>query len=609
MSYKAFQTITEMFLNNSEKFSQKPCFGYKEGGIWKELTFSQVRVTVEKIAGGLKWLGINSGDRVGIISQNSHLWALADFGTMCTRGVLTTIYPILTAKQTKWIIQHSESRFLFCGDKEQTVKVLSILDEIKHVEMVIVLDDTKIDHPKVMMLKNLMESGFSYNNSHPGEFEKDARSFKKDDLLTLIYTSGTTGEPKGVMLTHGNLASNIVGVLQVIEISENDVFLSFLPLSHGFERMAGYFLATWVGAKICFAENIDKVADNMTEVHPTLMIAVPRFYEKVYAKVIDSISASSAIKQNLFWWSIKLGKKANSIKNKQEKIGALLSLRLKTAEYLVFSKLKERLGSRLRFFASGGAPLSKEIAEFFNAVGVIIIEGYGLTETSPIISVNLLEKNKIGTVGLPLPNVEVKIASDGEILTRGPHVMMGYFKDDAATREVIDEDGWFHTGDIGTLDEEGYLSITDRKKNILVTSGGKNVAPQPMENALVTSKWIGEVVVIGDKRKFISALVVPAFSNLEEWAKENHLVYKDKMELIRLPEVKELYDRVISESMEGFAQFEKVKKYIILPNEFTIESGELTPSLKVKRNVVEKRYADLIDGLYQEAEEDNEFDL
>ncbi|MDD5765380.1 MAG: long-chain fatty acid--CoA ligase [Candidatus Marinimicrobia bacterium] len=597
-----FQTIAEMFTVNTDRYATKSCYGYKESGIWKELTFAQVRQTVEKMAGGLKWLGIQPGDRVGIVSANSHLWAMADYATMCSRGALTTIYPTLTAKQMKWIVQHSESRFLFCGDKDQADKALSMIDEIKHVEMVIVLDDTQMNHPKMMTLKDLIKLGESYNSSHPRDFEKDIKAISPDDLLTLIYTSGTTGEPKGVMLTHGNLTSNVEGALKILYADKDDVFLSFLPLSHSFERMAGHFLATWVGAKICYAESIDKVGENMTEVHPTLMTAVPRFYEKVYAKVIDNISTSSSIKRNIFWWSIKAGKKAVGLRRDDEKVGTLLNLRLQAAEKLVFSKLKEKVGGRLRFFASGGAPLAKDIAEFFTSAGIIILEGYGLSETSPVISINPYEKNRIGTVGVLLPNVEVKIATDGEILTRGPHVMKGYFKDEAATKEAIDDDGWLHTGDIGNLDSDGYLSITDRKKNILVTSGGKNVAPQPMENVLVTSKWIEQIVVIGDKRKFVSALIVPAFSNLEVWAKEKNLQYRDRTELTRLPEVKELYDRVISESMEGFAQFEKVKKYVILPNEFTIESDELTPSLKVKRNVVEKRYGELIDNLYQESE-------
>jgi len=451
-------------------------------------------------------------------------------------------------------------------------------------------------------MSELMQMGAEYRGQNPNAFLEDIHNTKEDDLLTIIYTSGTTGEPKGAMLTHGNLTSNITGALQIVEANENDTFLSFLPLSHGFERMAGHFLATGSGACISYAESIDTVAENMLEVHPTLMVAVPRFYEKVYARVIDSISTSSKISQKIFWWAINVGKKAVFVKSENRNTGAILDNQLKIAQKLVFSKLYEKIGGNLRFFVSGGAPLSKEIAQFFQAAGIPILEGYGLTETSPVISVNPLSKCKVGTVGPKLPNIEVKIASDGEILTRGPHVMLGYYKDEAATRDVLDPDGWFHTGDIGMIDEDSYITITDRKKNILVTSGGKNVAPQPVENALVTSKWIEQIVVIGDRRKFVSALVVPAFVNLEDWAKENNLQFHSREELIAIPAVKELYDRVIAESMEGFAQFEKIKKYVLLPSEFTIESGELTPSLKVKRSVVEKHYADLIESMYQEAE-------
>jgi len=597
-----YQTIGEMFLGVTERFANKGMYGFKVNGQWQELTFAEVRTRVEKMSSGLKAIGLQKGDRVSIIAPNSQLWAMADYSIICSRGVTVTIYPTLTAKQVWWIAKHSESRFLYCGDKEQLEKVLSILPELTHVEKVIVLNDYQFDHPQVITLTQLMQLGESYLQEHPGEFEREVQEIKPNDLLTLIYTSGTTGEPKGVMLTHQNLVSNIWGGLQILDANEKDIFLSFLPLSHSFERMAGHFLATGVGAKICYAENINTVADNMVEVRPTLMTAVPRFYEKVYAKVLDNIAASSSLKRNLFWWAIEAGKKAHYRRIEGRPIGPVLNSRLKVANKLVFAKLKDKVGGRLRFFVSGGAPLSPEIAEFFLAAGIYILEGYGLTETSPVISVNPLERIKIGTVGIPLPNVEVRIAEDGEILTRGPHVMLGYFKDEAATREVIDAEGWFATGDIGHLDAEGYLSITDRKKNILVTSGGKNVAPQPMENVLVTSKWIEQIVVIGDRRKFVSALIVPAFANLEAWAKEQNLTYQDREELIKLPQVTELYDRVIEEAMEGFAQFEKIKRYILLPREFSIENDELTPSLKVKRNVVEKRYAHLIESIYQEAE-------
>ncbi len=602
MLEKKFDTIAEMFISVTNKYADKTAYGYKVGDEWKRMTFAQVREMVEKISYGLKSLGIKPGDHIGIISHNSHLWAMSDYATVCARGVLATIYPTLTTKQVKWIVQHAECRFIFAGDQEQAEKVLSFLPEVKQLEKVIVLDNTKFDNENVILLSDLLDMGEKYQSGHPGEFEKDAMSIHKDDLLTMIYTSGTTGEPKGVMLTHGNLSSNIAGSLEVITADENDTFLSFLPLSHVFERMAGHYLATSVGAEIYYAESINTVADNMGEVHPTLMTAVPRFYEKVYSKIIDNISTASSIKQKLFWWSINGGKKAENLRDHGRPVGAFLETKLKIANKLVFSKLQEKVGGKLRFFASGGAPLSKEIGKFFKAAGISILEGYGLTETSPVISINPLEKNKLGTVGPILSNVEVKIADDGEILTRGPHIMKGYFKNDEATAEVIDKDGWFYTGDIGMIDEDGYLAITDRKKNIIVTSGGKNVAPQPMENVLVTSKWIEQILAIGDKRKFVSAFIVPSFPNLEAWGKEKELKWETRDELIKLPEVEELYDRVIEESMEGFAQFEKVKRYVLLSQEFTIESGELTPSMKIRRNIVEKKYQDVINQLYEEVE-------
>ncbi len=600
MSEVKYDTISEMFISVTNRFKEKPAFGFKKDGTWHEMTFSEVRDSVEKISGGLKSIGLKTGDHVGIISHNSCLWAMSDYGISCARGVTTTIYPTLTTKQVKWIVQHAECKYLFCGDLEQAEKVLTFVDELKGLQNVIVLSDEKVEHPKVILYSELLAIGAEFRNSNPGFFEKDAMSIKKSDMLSLIYTSGTTGEPKGVMLTHGNLTSNIFASLKVIQVDDQDVFLSFLPLSHVFERMVGHFLATSVGATVYHAESINTVADNMSEVHPTIMTAVPRFYEKVYAKIIDNMSSASSVKKKLFWWSINAGKKVENRRDHGHSVGVFLGAKLKIANKLVFSKLQEKVGGKLRFFASGGAPLSKEIGQFFKAAGISILEGYGLTETSPIITINPYGKSKLGTVGITIPDVKVKIAEDGEILTKGPNVMKGYFKDEIVTKEVLGEDGWFHTGDIGMFDEDGYLAITDRKKNIIVTSGGKNVAPQPMENVLVMSKWIEQILVIGDKRKFVSACIVPSFPNLEVWAKEKELKWETREELIKLPEVKELYDRVIDESMEGFAQFEKIKCYILLSQEFTIESDELTPSMKIRRSIVEKHYAELINSMYDE---------
>ncbi|MFQ5584729.1 MAG: AMP-dependent synthetase/ligase, partial [Calditrichia bacterium] len=412
-------------------------------------------------------------------------------------------------------------------------------------------------------------------------------------------TPGTTGLPKGVMLTHGNFLSNIEGGLNALPVSAEDTFLSFLPLSHVFERMVGQFLAFQIGATVAYAESVDAVADNLGEVKPTLMASVPRLFEKIYAKIMDSLEEGSPIKKALFLWAIGVGKDALKYKQQNKSLPLLLGIQHSLADILVYSKLKERVGGRIRFFVSGGAPLSKDIGEFFAAAGLLIIEGYGLTETSPVITVNHLDKFKFGSVGLPLFNVEVKIAEDGEILTRGPHVMKGYYHNEEATKEAIDKEGWFHTGDIGHFDEDGMLIITDRKKNIIVTAGGKNVAPQYIENFLVSSRYVEQAVVIGDKRKFCSALLVPNMENLTKFAEANGLGDLKPSELLKHPKVQQLYEKEVKAVSGELASYETIKKFALIEEPFSIENEQLTPTLKVKRKVVEKVYKDVIDSLYE----------
>lgn len=598
-SESKYKTIAEMFIGTTDKYADKTALGYKESGIWKTYSFGELRNLVEKISGGLKEMGFNSGDHAAIIANNSPWWAMADYAITSSKGVTVTVYPTLTSKQIKWILQHSESRFLFCGNREIVGKILPILDDLQKVEKIIVMDNNPADYPLVITMSELLKVGSSYVRKHPTDFRECALSIKGDDLLTIIYTSGTTGLPKGVMLTNKNLISNIEGALRVLYADEGDAFLSFLPLSHSFERTAGHFLPFYTGSVIYYAESVDSVGENMQEVKPTVMVSVPRLYEKMYAKVIDSISEQSEIKQKIFWWAINIGKKVARKRRHHSRIGLILKLKFKIADKLVFSQLKNAIGGRVRFFVSGGAPLSGEIGEFFEAAGITILEGYGLTEASPVVSVNLLEKYKYGTVGLPLPNVKVKIAEDGEILVNGPNVMKGYYKDEEATKEIIDKNGCLYTGDVGEIDEDGYLKITDRKKDLIVTSGGKNVAPQPLENYLTMSKWIEQAVIIGDKRKFTSAIIVPAFSNLESWVTKKGLQWKGREELVQLQEVQKLYENIVEESMEGFAQFEKVKKFVLLPKGFSIEEGTLTPSLKIVRHAILGKYSDLIDKIYE----------
>jgi long-chain acyl-CoA synthetase len=432
--------------------------------------------------------------------------------------------------------------------------------------------------------------------------KRRAAEVAPENLATLIYTSGTTGDPKGVMLTHDNIVSNVHGALAAFgDFGPRDVALSFLPLCHIFERMGGHYLMLQQGVTIAYAESVEKVPANMVEVRPTLMLSVPRLYEKMYARVREKVAADSALKQRIFRWALGVGRQVFHGRVEHRNPGLGLRARHALADRLVFAKIRERTGGRLRLFVSGGAPLAREIGEFFGAVGLIILEGYGLTETSPVIAVNRPDRMKPGSVGPPLQNVEVNIAEDGEILTRGPHVMQGYYHKPEATAEAIDRDRWFHTGDVGIIDAEGFLVITDRKKDIIVTSGGKKIAPQPIENVLKTNPLIGEIVMIGNKRNFPSALIVPNFDNLQKWARAHGVTAASAEDLVRDPRVVALYDQTIKDLTKDLAQFERIKKVALLPREFTLEAGELTPTLKVKRRVVEQKYKDVIDQLYEGA--------
>lgn len=572
---------------------------YKEANDWVSVTFEDAVSRVEKIAAGMLDLGVKKGDKVAIISQNCMEWALVDYATVSIGAVLTTIYPSLLKEQVQYILNDSESSVVFAFDDLQTEKVDAVSSKLKTLKHCIVIDakNSKVNAPW-LGLEGLMERGATYLNDNNNAVENLTKQITRDDWLTLIYTSGTTGEPKGAILTHGNLLSNVEGGLKVLSVTEKDTFLSFLPLSHVFERMAGHYLATHAGATIAYAESIDTVPVNMGEIKPTIMASVPRLYEKMYARVLENVELGSGAKQKIFHWAVGIGKKYITKIMLNEPVGTVLQMKRNLAYKLVFSKLAERVGGNIRFMISGGAPLAQEIAEFFGAAGIMILEGYGLTETSPVIAVNTFDAFRFGTVGEPLPGVEVKIAEDGEILAKGPNIMVGYYKKEAETKESIDSSGWFHTGDIGHFEDDKYLKITDRKKNIIVTAGGKNIAPQPIEGIMVTSKYIEQFVMIGDKRKFCTAVVVPSEETLQKWADAKGLAYKSFEELVTLEGVYDLIAAEIDRLSGGLASYETIKKFILSHHLFTIESGELTPSLKVKRNVVEERFSKEIEELY-----------
>jgi long-chain acyl-CoA synthetase len=594
------RTLCDIFYESVGTYRKPDALRYKKDGAWRDISSEEFRRAVEELSMGLRVLGIDRGDRVGLLSENRPEWAFADLAVLCAGAIDVPIYTSLTAAQVLYILKDSESKALFVSNEQQAAKVAEIRAKLRGVKHVVRMDDGVGEG--TLTLSEVRERGQKALAKDRAAVKARADEATPDGLATIIYTSGTTGDPKGVMLTHDNIVSNVLASLAIVsDFGPADLALSFLPLCHIFERMGGFYLMLAKGVTIAYAESIEKVPANMAEVRPTLMFSTPRLYEKMYARVLEKVAADPPARQKVFRWAVGVGRKLFAHRVARTTPGPLLKMQGAVADALVFAKIRDRVGGRLRLFVSGGAPLAKDIAEFFGAAGLLILEGYGLTETSPVIAVNRPDAFRPGTVGLPLPRVEVKIAPDGEILTRGPHVMKGYYNKPEATAEAIDRDGWFKTGDIGMLDPDGFLAITDRKKDIIVTSGGKNIAPQPIENALKAHKLIAEIVMIGNKRNFPAALVVPNFASLEKWAAEHGIAAGSREALVADPRVVELYDATVKELTKDQAQYEKIKKVALLSREFSIETGELTPKLSVRRRVVEEKYKAVIDGLYDGA--------
>jgi long-chain acyl-CoA synthetase len=594
----AIQTVCDIFYRSVDTYRKTEHLTFRKDGAWRAVSSEELRAAVEETSMGLRTLGVEKGDKVAILSENRPEWAIADFATLCAGAADATIYATLTPAQVQYILEDSESKVVFVSNAAQAAKVAEVRGKLPSLQHVVRFDHAPV--PGTTSLDELRAKGREALDADRDAVRRRAGEVTKDDLATLIYTSGTTGDPKGVMLTHGNLVHNILAAEKVFpQVNHEWTALSFLPLCHSFERTAGHNFMVYTGVTIAYAESVEKVPENMLEVRPTIMCSVPRLYEKMYARVNEKVASDPPLRQRIFRWAIGVGRETFAHTVAGTTPGPLLRAKFALADRLVFSKIKARTGGRLQLFISGGAPLAREIAEFFGAAGMLVCEGYGLTETSPVITCNRPGHVKPGTVGLPLEHVEVRIAEDGEILTRGPHVMKGYFKKPEATAEAIDREGWFHTGDIGYVDGDGFLVITDRKKDIIVTSGGKNIAPQPVENRLKTNKFFAEVVMIGNKRNFASALVVPNFEALEAWARERGLPTASRDELVRRPEVVAHYAGLVDQMTQDLAQFEKIKKVALLTKEFSQESGELTPTLKVKRRVVEERFKATIDAMYE----------
>jgi len=590
------ETLAQLFLNTVREYQKPDLMLYKKQGQYVPISTSEFEKAVIHLALALNHLGFGKGDKLIILSENRPEWVMTDFATICQGGLTVPIYTSLTSQQAEYIIQDSDASVVVVSNPEQRAKIEAIRNNLNRVRHFITFETEKVSG--FMNLADLLEIGQKKAVENPGLFASLAAAISPEDEASLIYTSGTTGYPKGVILTHHNFISNVKTCVALFDITSRDTVLSFLPLSHVLERMV-MFAYIYAGTTIGFAESIDAVAQNLLEIRPNIMVSVPRVFEKIYARVMDNILTSSALKKKIFFWAYRVGRKYAQRDLAGEKIPGLLKFKRRIAHKLVFSKIIERTGGRVRFFVSGGAPLAKDIAEFFYALGLVIYEGYGLTETAPVLTVNRPGAIRFGTVGKPIPEVEITIAPDGEILARGPNVMKGYYKKEAETREAF-EGGWFHTGDIGHLDEDGFLVITDRKKDLIVTSGGKNVAPQPIENLLKTCPYINTVVVIGDRRRFISALVVPNFEKLEELARSRGISFADRKELVAHPEIVAFIQSEIDRATAGMASYEKIKRVALLDRELEIEKGEITPTLKVRRAAVENRYRELIESLYRE---------
>lgn len=599
---KASKTIPELFetLTDERRSKKRDILLMKKNeGKFQGITYGEFKVETERFAGGLSEMGIMTGDKIAIISENRPEWAYSDMAILSLGAVDIPLYPSLTADSIEFILNNSEARGIIVSNKFQLNKVKKIKDKCRHLKFIIIINDkdSESDGKTIFSFRQVQERGSALIKDRPYFLKESISHVKENDLCTIIYTSGTTGEPKGVMLSHKNILSNVNSALDTFPIGEDDIFLSFLPLCHIFERMTGYYTAFACGALICYAEGIEAVALNMMEVHPTIITTVPRLFERIYSKIIKNVDSQSGTKKKIFYNAIEIGKQYHAAKRLG---GASFSLivKHKIADRLVFKNMRERMGGRLRFFISGGAPLSRDLGEFFDAIGLIILEGYGLTESSPVIAANRPDDFKFGTVGKIFPNVDIKLAPDGEILARGPNIMKGYYRNKKETDEVL-KDGWLHTGDIGVFDSDGFLIITDRKKHLFKTSTGKYIAPTHIENLFLASKYIDQFVLIGDRRMFLSALIVPDYEAIQEYADANKIPYGKKEELAKSKEIYNLIEQDMAHIQKKLANFEKVRKFILLEKPFSIESGEVTPSLKLRRKTIEERYRSLIEEMYE----------
>ncbi len=595
------RTLAELFLKASVDFNRADALNYKKDGAWRSISSAEMISRSENIALGLYSMGLLKADRIALLAANSPEWTLVDAGCQFTGIIDVPIYTTLAPNSVEYIIKDSGAKIFFLDNRETFERVKEVLPKCATLEKLVFFDFAGIDAPNAISLAELEKTGAKLKTEKPHLIDELVNAVEPGDVATLIYTSGTTGEPKGVMLSHANLIANVINASAEFSFTSNDRPLSVLPLSHVFERsgMYGYILN---GTAVYYAESIEKAADNLREVAPTIFVGVPRIFEKVYARAKVKAAQESQVKETIFDWAIEVAKGYALRTEKKQMIPRLLAVQHSIADRIVFSKLRDFFGGKLRVCITGGAALPDDIYLIFTGAGISLLQGYGLTETSPVVTTNTLLDKRLGTVGKAIRNVKVRIAADGEIEVSGPNVMLGYFNKPEATAEVFTADGWFKTGDIGKLDGDGFLSITDRKKELFKTSGGKYIAPSPIEQMIKTSRFVSQVVLVGNERKFPAALVVPNFEQLANYARIKNLEIKSPTEFCIHPRIVDLIERQIGKLTKNLSRYEKVKKIALLENELTVESGELTPTLKVKRRVVEEKYRTVIEKIYADAE-------
>jgi len=597
----AADTLARLFWERVERSADRPAQQFKQGAGWKTITWREVGETVREVALGLLALGRGKGDAVALLSGSRAEWVQADFAIFSAGCVTVPVYPTYPPDLIAYIVNDSGARTIIVEDPAQLAKVLQAREKTPNLEQIVVISGYDAPRPPKMVMtwETLRQLGRENAGAHGSTLAERVASTRATDLATIVYTSGTTGPPKGVMQTHGNHIAAVNASKQATPVEEGWVHLLFLPLAHSFARLES-FLGVAHGLTTAFAENLDKVGENLRETRPHFICSVPRVFEKVYGKILAGVEAGSPAKKKIFNWAVSVGRDVSRHQQRSQPVPAPLELKRKIAHKLVFSKLHAALGGRLRWAVSGGAPLPRDIAEFFHAAGILLLEGYGLTETCPCLTFNRPDRYKFGSVGQALPGVQLQIAADGEILARGPNIAtLGYFKQPEATHEVFGTDGWFHTGDIGTIDSDGFLFITDRKKDLIVTAGGMNIAPQNIENLLKADPFISQVMVYGDRRPYPVALITVNSDELSKFAREQGILTSEAAVIVKHPKVMERVGRTVEEKNTQLQSYAKIKRFTVLPTDFTLDGGELTPTLKVKRKVVSQKYQDAIEELYR----------